>query len=194
MEQSQVLSETFPESPASMRCGRRRWAIENETFQTLKARDAYRFEHNFGHGKNHLSDVFATLAMLAFLIDQVQRHCCPLFGRAHKHQKRILYLWNWSGLSSSRTGRHSTARSRGSWARRTMSASSAPGRSRPGHARPTPIPPFAATPEPRAAARASVVPASTGRASRPTEKSVGAANCQGYRELLTDAIALLTKC
>lgn len=77
-----------------MRCGRRRWAIENETFQTLKARDAYRFEHNFGHGKNHLSDVFATLAMLAFLIDQVQRHCCPLFGRAHKHQKRILYLWN----------------------------------------------------------------------------------------------------
>ena len=64
-----------------MRCGRRRWAIENETFQTLKARDAYRFEHNFGYGKNHLSDVFATLAMLAFLIDQVQQHCCPLFRK-----------------------------------------------------------------------------------------------------------------
>ena len=77
-----------------MRAARRRWAIENETFQTLKARDAYRFEHNFGHGENHLADVFATLAMLAFLIDQVQQHCCPLFRKAREHQKRILYLWN----------------------------------------------------------------------------------------------------
>ena len=67
-----------------------------------------------------------------------------------------------------------------------------PDRSRPGHARPTLIPPFAAIPEPRAAARAPVVPASTGRASRPTEKTVGTANCQGYRELLTDMSAPLT--
>ena len=55
-----------------MRSARRRWGIENETFRTLKARDIYRFEHNFGHGNTHLSDVFAMLAMLAFLIDQVQ--------------------------------------------------------------------------------------------------------------------------
>jgi len=77
-----------------MRAGRRRWAIENETFQTLKARDGYRFEHNFGHGENHLADVFATLAMLAFLIDQVQQHCCPPFRKARKHQGRNLYLWD----------------------------------------------------------------------------------------------------
>ena len=32
-----------------MRTGRRRWAIENETFNTLKARDVYNFEHNYSH-------------------------------------------------------------------------------------------------------------------------------------------------
>ncbi len=77
-----------------MRCGRRRWAIENETFQTMKARDLYSFEHNFGHGHNHLADVFMTLATLAFLTARVQQHCCPLFGRARRHRKRNLYLWN----------------------------------------------------------------------------------------------------
>ena len=34
-----------------MRAVRRRWAIENENFKTLKARDVYNFEHNYGHGK-----------------------------------------------------------------------------------------------------------------------------------------------
>ena len=29
-----------------MRAGRRRWAIENETFNILKARDVYNYEHN----------------------------------------------------------------------------------------------------------------------------------------------------
>lgn len=77
-----------------MRAGRRRWAIENETFKTLKARDIYNFEHNYGHGYKHLADVFATLAMLAFLIDQIQQHCCPLFKAARAYQKRNLYLWD----------------------------------------------------------------------------------------------------
>ncbi|MBL6982468.1 MAG: transposase [Anaerolineales bacterium] len=61
-----------------MRAGRARWKIENETFNTLK-NQGYQFEHNFGHGKNHLSVVFALLMMLAFLIDQVQQMACPLF-------------------------------------------------------------------------------------------------------------------
>ena len=77
-----------------MRAARRRRATENETFQTPKARDGYRFEHNFGHGKDHLSDVFATLAMPAFLIDQVQQHCCPPFRKARERQGRIPCLWN----------------------------------------------------------------------------------------------------
>jgi hypothetical protein len=61
-----------------MRGGRARWRIENETFNTLK-NQGYHFEHNFGHGYQHLSVVFAVLMMLAFLVDQVQQLCCPLF-------------------------------------------------------------------------------------------------------------------
>ena len=61
-----------------MRGGRARWTIENETFNTLK-NQGYNFEHNYGHGEQHLSGVFATLMMLAFLVDQVQQLCCALF-------------------------------------------------------------------------------------------------------------------
>jgi Transposase DDE domain len=61
-----------------MRGGRTRWKIENETFNTLK-NQGYHFEHNFGHGYNNLSTVFALLMMLAFLVDQIQQICCPLF-------------------------------------------------------------------------------------------------------------------
>ena len=32
-----------------MRAGRRRWAIENEFFKTLKDRDVYNVEHNYGN-------------------------------------------------------------------------------------------------------------------------------------------------
>ena len=61
-----------------MRGGRARWRIENETFNTLK-NQGYHFEHNYGHGYQHLSVMFAGLMMLAFLVDQVQQLCCPLF-------------------------------------------------------------------------------------------------------------------
>jgi hypothetical protein len=61
-----------------MRGGRARWKIENETFNTLK-NQGYHFEHNYGHGEQHLSVVFATLMMLAFLVDQTQQLRCPLF-------------------------------------------------------------------------------------------------------------------
>ena len=61
-----------------MRAGRARWKIENETFNTLK-NQGYNFEHNYGHGEQNLSVVFATLMMLAFLVDQAQQLCCALF-------------------------------------------------------------------------------------------------------------------
>jgi hypothetical protein len=61
-----------------MRGGRARWRIGNETFNTLKNHGDH-FERNFGHGYHHLSAVFAVLMMLAFLVDQVQQMCCPLF-------------------------------------------------------------------------------------------------------------------
>ena len=50
-----------------VRGGRARWKIENETFNTLK-NQGYHFEHNYGHGQQHLSVVFAMLMMLAFLL------------------------------------------------------------------------------------------------------------------------------
>ena len=36
-----------------VRGGRARWKIENETYNTLK-NQGYHFEHNFGHGEEHV--------------------------------------------------------------------------------------------------------------------------------------------
>lgn len=46
-------------------CGRARWKIENEGFNVLKTK-GYHLEHNFGHGRQHLAAVLATLNLLAF--------------------------------------------------------------------------------------------------------------------------------
>jgi hypothetical protein len=75
-----------------MRGGRARWKIENETFNTLK-NQGYHFEHNYGHGEQHLSVVFALLMMLAFLVDQAQQLCCALFQAvwAKLGSKRLLW-------------------------------------------------------------------------------------------------------
>ena len=75
-----------------MRGARARWKIENETFNALK-NQGYHFEHNFGHGYQHLSTVFACLMMLAFLIDQVQQHCCGLFQQAQAKAGSKRYFW-----------------------------------------------------------------------------------------------------
>lgn len=75
-----------------MRAGRARWKIENETFNTLK-NQGYHFEHNFGHGKEHLSNVMANLMLLAFFIDQIQIACSPIFQQALKKAKSKVRLW-----------------------------------------------------------------------------------------------------
>jgi len=75
-----------------MRGARARWKIENETFNTLK-NQGYQFGHNFGLGKEHLSEVFVLLMMLAFLVDQIQQLCCPLFQAAWKRWKTKRSLW-----------------------------------------------------------------------------------------------------
>ena len=51
-------------------CGRARWKIENETFNTLKTK-GYNLEHNFGHGKEHLSTLLATMNLIAFAMHTV---------------------------------------------------------------------------------------------------------------------------
>jgi Transposase DDE domain len=75
-----------------MRGGRARWGIENETFNTLK-NQGYHFEHNYGHGYQNLSVVFALLMMLAFLVDQVQQLCCPLFQAVWAKMGSKRRLW-----------------------------------------------------------------------------------------------------
>ena len=64
-------------------CGRARWKIENEAFNTLKTK-GYHLEHNFGHGQQHLATVFATLNLLAFACHTV----CELGGRAWRAAMR----------------------------------------------------------------------------------------------------------
>ena len=75
-----------------MRAARSRWKIENETFNTLK-NQGYCYEHNFGHGKENLSVVFAMLMMLAFLVDQVLQLCDPLFQGALQKLGSKRLLW-----------------------------------------------------------------------------------------------------
>ncbi len=50
--------------------GRTRWKVENENNNTLKTK-GYNFKHNFGHGKQHLSSLLASLNILAFLVHTV---------------------------------------------------------------------------------------------------------------------------
>jgi hypothetical protein len=75
-----------------MRGGRARWKIENETFNTLK-NQGYHFEHNFGHGNKNLSVVFASLMLLAFLVDQVQQLASDLFQNVLKKEGSRIRLW-----------------------------------------------------------------------------------------------------
>ena len=75
-----------------MRGGRSRWKIENETFNTLK-NQGYNLEHNYGLGKEHLSEVFVMLMMLAFLVDQAQQLCSPLFQAALEKMGSKRALW-----------------------------------------------------------------------------------------------------
>ena len=76
-----------------VRGGRSRWKVENETFNTLK-NQGYGFEHNYGHGQINLSVIFSMLMMLAFLVDQTQERCCPLFQSVHKKLGSRRAVWD----------------------------------------------------------------------------------------------------
>ena len=54
--------------------GRCRWKIENENNNTLKTK-GYHLEHNFGHGKKHLSSLLAAMNMLALLTHTFLSFC-----------------------------------------------------------------------------------------------------------------------
>jgi hypothetical protein len=87
------LELTSQNAPHLVRGGRARWKIENETFNTVK-NQGYQFEHNFGHGEQNLSVVLAMLMMLAFLVDQTQQLCCPLFQAVWEKSGSKRGLWD----------------------------------------------------------------------------------------------------
>lgn len=77
-----VNQETVAEIAA---CGRARWKIENETFNTLKTK-GYHLEHNFGHGKQYLAGFLVTLNLLAFAFHTV----CDLVDQAWREARETV--------------------------------------------------------------------------------------------------------
>jgi len=90
--------------------GRCRWKVENEGFNVLK-NHGYHFEHNYGHGQQHLSTVLLTLLMLAFLFHSALHLGCRMYQAVRRELKtrrtffndlraltRYLYFANWQQL------------------------------------------------------------------------------------------------
>lgn len=75
-----------------VRGGRARWKIENEVFNTLK-NQGYEFEHNYGHGKEHLSVVLMMLMQIAFFMDQILFKVNKIFQAAYERKKSKSVLW-----------------------------------------------------------------------------------------------------
>jgi hypothetical protein len=61
-----------------VKAGRSRWKIENENNNTLKTK-GYHFDHNYGHGQQHLSTLLATLILLAYLVHTVLDRLDPAY-------------------------------------------------------------------------------------------------------------------
>jgi len=76
-----------------VRIGRCRWKIENEVFNTLK-NQGYHIEHNYGHGKNHLSMNFFLLNLLAFFMHQIFELTDRLYQQCRKTLGSKKELWN----------------------------------------------------------------------------------------------------
>ena len=93
-----------------VKCGRARWKIENENNNVLKTK-GYNIEHNYGHGKHHLSTVLLTFNLIAFLFHTV----LDLMDEKYKHLRDrlptrkaffqsvqaltiFLYFKNWDSL------------------------------------------------------------------------------------------------
>jgi hypothetical protein len=76
-----------------VRIGRCRWKIENETFNTLK-NQGYHIEHNFGHGKKHLSLNFLLLNLLAFFMHQIFELTDALYQECRRAFGSRRNLWD----------------------------------------------------------------------------------------------------
>lgn len=76
-----------------VKCGRARWKIENECFNTLK-NQGYHLEHNFGHGQKNLSYNFFLLNLLAFFMHQIFELTEPLYQKCRAKFSSRLEYWN----------------------------------------------------------------------------------------------------
>ncbi len=82
--------------------------MDNETCNT-RNNQGDTVEHNYGHGEQHLSVVFATIMMLAFLVDQTQQLCGALLqavwaqlGSKRRRWERMRALFYDDALGSMR--------------------------------------------------------------------------------------------
>ena len=63
-------------------CGRARWKIENEHNNVLK-NHGYNLQHNFGHGKNHASEIYCIANLLVFQIHSLLDISDEDYKKAH---------------------------------------------------------------------------------------------------------------
>jgi len=102
-----VTAQTVPEIVAG---GRSRWKVENEGLNVLK-NQGYHFEHNYGHGEQHLSSVLLTLLLLAFLCHTALGLSCATYQAVRRELgarrtffndlralTRYFYFPNWQRL------------------------------------------------------------------------------------------------
>jgi hypothetical protein len=75
------------------RGGRARWKIENESFNTLK-NQGYHLEHNFGHGRQYLSEALFLLNLLAFFFHQIFELTDELYQQARARFSARREYWN----------------------------------------------------------------------------------------------------
>ena len=71
--------------------GRTRWKIENENNNILKTK-GYHLEHNFGHGKKHLSGFLFTMNILAFLFHTMLDFLDENYAKARKDIPRMEFF------------------------------------------------------------------------------------------------------
>ena len=71
--------------------GRTRWKIENENNNILKTK-GYHLDHNFGHGKEHLSGFLFTLNILAFLFHTVLEFLDENYAKAREKSPRAEFF------------------------------------------------------------------------------------------------------
>ena len=76
-----------------VQCGRARWKIENETFNTLK-NQGYHAEHNYGHGHKHLAYNFFLINLLAFSIHQIFQFSCSHYQNSRMQFTAYTDFWN----------------------------------------------------------------------------------------------------